>query len=79
MRRCLGLDIGSEVIKLVELQKKGKDAVLYTAAQTPTPPHGFSKGRVSDLEGLKKLCVTCWMSLDIKLKMSFWALPIRMC
>jgi len=54
LRRCLGLDIGSEVIKLVELQKKGKDAVLYTAAQTPTPPHGFSKGRVSDLEGLKK-------------------------
>lgn len=54
MRRCLGLDIGSDQIKLVELQKKSRGVVVVNSlAKIDTPAKAVSKGKITEHQKLK--------------------------
>ncbi|MBI5465097.1 type IV pilus assembly protein PilM [Candidatus Gottesmanbacteria bacterium] len=51
-RLPLGLDIGSQTIKLVELAPKDKGYWLQAAGIAPTPPKGFASDAQPDLEAV---------------------------
>lgn len=56
MRRCLGLDIGSEQTKLVELEKKGRSGVAVTSyGKTVTLDSAVKKGKIADIGALTRV------------------------
>lgn len=69
LRRCLGLDIGSEKIKLVELYKKGRGNVyVETFTNIDTPTDALDNGKIINSEKLRnslsKLIASCNCKTD---------------
>ncbi len=55
LKKCLGLDIGSEQIKLVQLQRKGRNSYLVSSCQKIKTPEGsVANGKIMDVERLRK-------------------------
>lgn len=48
----LGLDIGTSLIKAVQLQKKNKDFILHCCGMVETPAGAFKEGKIVDPESL---------------------------
>lgn len=49
-KKSIGLDIGSQLIKLVQVQRQGSGALVKTFGQTPTPAGLMDNGFVNDPE-----------------------------
>lgn len=62
----LGLDIGSKIIKLVQLERRNNNFFLKGYGTVPTPPKGFASEAISDLQALSQtirdLCGECRVS-----------------
>lgn len=54
LKKCVGLDIGSELIKLVQLQKKGRGSYLVDLCQKiQTPKDSVTNGKIVDINQLR--------------------------
>ncbi len=71
----LGVEIGTNAIKIADIRGKRGQLVLHQAHVVPLPPEKITMGSVEDQEGLAAELDTIWNTLNLKNRNISLALP----
>jgi len=74
-KALLGVDIGSNSLKIVEIRGKRDQLILNQAHVVPLPPGKVTMGTIEDPEGLASELDTVWNTLQLKNRNISLALP----
>jgi len=74
-KALLGVEIGTNAIKIADIKRKGSQLVLHQAHVVPLPPGKMSMGSIEDQEGLASELDTIWNTLNLKNRNISLALP----
>ncbi|CAN5888139.1 type IV pilus assembly protein PilM [soil metagenome] len=67
-KQCIGLDIGSSSVKVVQLKKKGNGWALQAFGMQPLLPQTIVDGTIMDQEAVAEAIRQLWSRLKLKVK-----------